>query len=308
MLLGGVDNNIQISTAWNPLDYCHNQKDPQQIQKNIIGTLRNVIKCWTDNTEGVFLDFSGGTDFTGLLLVLKEVLKKDQVLKAVNSYHAEIPSSDERKHALAIAKEVGVDFIEFDRSKNLNFEPIAEDKSFKPNWPGSHLAVLKAQQDVDSLAKDYKNIVYISGHGGDHIFVHSPPVESLCDYLIEQQGKGLYAKIKAFSTLYRKPLFPIIKGIIKSFYSYYFGCNFKSSFYLQGKLNEAPLFSKEVTQLEKGMRYHPFFYQKRARRIMPGKFRHINSIYNGLSTIKKDIRDKNTNPVFYPLFSQPLIE
>lgn len=308
LFINELDEYMTTSVIWNPLDYCSGYKNSKQIQKDIINTTKNVIKSWTKNTEGVFLDFSGGTDSTGLLFLLKSVLKKKQLLKPVNVFHPNVSFSDERKHALAIADEVGLDLINFDKSKSLPFDPVIEQPRVKPNWPTSTLTHLKIREEMDALSKDYTNIVHMSGHGGDHIFMCPTPVESLCDYLLEKGGKGFYPKLKEISIMFRKPLFPILKKMFYCFFSYYFCSHYKRPSYLSIQYNKIPWFTNELFNREQQVTYHPFFYEKKTAKILPGKLKHIESIYKGLSSVKKDVRDNKTNPVFFPFFSQPLIE
>jgi len=296
-----------LSVVWNPLDYCDDRKSAEQTQKDIIETAKNVIRCWTQKTDGVILDFSGGTDSTGLLFLLENTLSTHQILKPVNVFHSEVASSDERKHALAIANELGIVLSYFDRSDYLPLDPIKGASRFKPNWPNSGLAHLKIQQEASLISEEYKNIVYMSGHGGDHIFIAPTHLESLCDYLIKNGIKGFFSKAKEISTMFREPLFPIFKKIIKSYYGYLRGFD-ENSFYVVSKHKRKAFFENEVFVLRQNIKHHPFFHQSKRLRILPGKRKHIENIYRGLSTIKKDVRDNQTNPVFYPFFSQPLIE
>lgn len=94
----------------------------------------------------------------------------------------------------------------------------------------------------------------------------------------------------------------------KGFIFYYLCSHYNQSAYVISNFKRAPWLSKEVFLLEKKMRYHPFFDGERTTKSLPGKFGLIDAIYSGLSTIKTDIRDDGTNPVFFPLFSQPLLE
>lgn len=306
--LNCVNNTIERSIVWNPLDYLQGYKGPVNAQNNVIDITSNVIKSWTRDAEVVSLDFSGGTDSTGLLFLLNKVLGGNQEIKLINMFHPDVSSSDERKYACATAKELGLNLIEFDHSESLPYDSFDKAMLFKPNWPTSCLTYSKVQDDVGLLLKGNRNIIYISGHGGDHIFMCPPPVASLCDYLIEHGRDGFNTKLKEISTMFRKPLFSILQEMIKGFIFYYLYSHYNQSTYAVDNGKKAPWFNKEVFLLEKQVRYHPFFYEENTTKSLPGKFGLIDVIYNGLSTIKTDIRDGGTNPVFYPLFSQPLLE
>ena len=303
-----INGLMECSIVWNPLDYLQGYRDTENAKDDIINITSNVIKSWTRNTDLISLDFSGGTDSTGLLFLVNKILDKNQEIKLINMFHPDVSSSDERKYARATAKDLGLDLIEFDHSKSLPYDPVCNAMRFKPNWPTSLLSYLKINNDISFLIKENKNIIYMSGHGGDHIFLCPPPVTSLCDYLIERGGKGFNAKLEEIYSLFREPLFSILREMAKGFIFYYLCSHYNQSAYVISNFKRAPWLSKEVFLLEKKMRYHPFFDGERTTKSLPGKFGLIDAIYSGLSTIKTDIRDDGTNPVFFPLFSQPLLE
>lgn len=303
------NNSIERTIVWNPLDYIHDYKGSEYAKSKIIDITVNVIKNWTKNTKILSLEFSGGTDSTGLLFLLKKIANQDQKIELVNFFDAEVASSDERKYARQTAKNLSLDLIEFDLSLRLPFDAYTYTTSdFKPNWPTSQLCMLKLIQDIEFLHRNNKNVLYISGQGGDHVFMCPPPIGSLCDYLIEKGKKGFDIKLKEISMMFRKPLFPILQEIVKGMILYKTCTRYSQSVYRIDKEKKAPWFNKELYLLEKQVHYHPFFYEEKTTQIAPGKFNLIETIYSGLSTIKTDIRDHGTNPVFYPLCSQPLLE
>lgn len=302
--------STKTSVLWNPLDYLEGYRNTACAIDDIINITSNVIEKWTSGVDVVSLDFSGGTDSTGILFLLNKVLHEKQELKLINMFHPEVLSSDERKYAFEIAKGLGINLIEFDHSESLPYDKDCRVLNFKPNWPTSLLSYLKINNDISFMLngnKD-KNIMYVSGHGGDHIFLCPPPITSLCDYLIEQGSKGFNKKIREIYEIFRKPLFPIISDMAKGFIIYYLYSSYEPSAYAINTHKKAPWFNESFLLLEKQIRYHPFFYNENTTKSLPGKFGLIDAIYSGLSTIKTDIRDCGVNPVFFPLFSQPLLE
>lgn len=296
------------SIVWNPLNYFSGYKGSENAMNNIVNITSNVIESWTKSADVISLDFSGGTDSTGILLLLNKILNKNKEIRLINQYHPDVSSSDERKYARATAMDLGLQLIEFDHSDSLPYDPVVKSARFKPNWPTSILSYLKVNNDISSLLEGNKNVTYMSGHGGDHIFMCPPPVTSLCDYLIEKGGKGFNKKAMELYAIFREPLSSMASNILKGFISYYFYSQYTQSFYVINKIKSAPWFNKDVYLLEKQMHYHPFFDKEKTTKSLPGKFWLIECIYSGLSTIKTDIRDDGTNPIFFPLFSQPLLE
>lgn len=297
------DNFITERVIWNPLNYIDNY-DEKNINSNIIDTTTNVIKNWISNTDNIFLDFSGGLDSSSLFFLLKDIIKTEQKLYPVNLFHPEVKSSDERWHAWKVSREIGIDLIEFNNSDNLPLTPLENRLNFRPNWPTSSLTYLKIEQGLFNLSESCPNNIFIRGHGGDHIFMCPPSVISLCDFLMERGRNGFNAKLKDIASIYRKPLWPIVTEMLGGFYDYLMNSYKQKT--LADKFSKPFWFNKEIYKLEKTMKYHPFFFTRRTR-CLPGKFNFISTIYNGLSTVKGEIRNPK-NPIFYPLFSQPLLE
>jgi hypothetical protein len=297
---------IECDIAWNPLHYVNEYRGPELTKQAIIEISSNVIRSWTKDAKLLSLDFSGGTDSTAILLILNSVLEKEQNLKLVNMFHPQVASSDERCYAEPIAKKLGMQLTEFDYSKSMPYDQVASLPLYKPNWPSSLLSFQKINDDISDFFDSADQVIYISGHGGDHLFMTFPPLISLSDYLLQLGTTGLLIKMRDLYLLYREPIWKLLLGMGKSLASYYLRRNYwatmpLNSFYC------APWLQPEIFAREKRMHYHPFFNGNRGADCLPGKRQHIEAIYNGLSTIKTDLRDGGTNPVFFPLFSPILV-
>jgi asparagine synthase (glutamine-hydrolysing) len=299
-------NSITYYSLWNPLDYYKSQIKNFNIEEQIIFTLENVVKSWIKNSKGVFLDFSGGTDSTSLLLIANKILEENQFLKAINIFHPLVSASDERVHANSIAKSTCTTIVEFDRSNSLAFDDLLSNTP-KLDLPSPILIVNKFQRDISKISNEYENITHMSGHGGDHIFLCPTPLSSICDYFLEKGLAGIYSKIKEISFMFRLPLVQVSRNFIGDLSSYYFLSNKQRIIEPTIEFNPLKL-DNDFLRLEKTIKYNQIPIDKVKKKILPGKLSHINSIIRGLATVKKDIRNDRTNPVFYPLFSQPMIE
>jgi len=301
------NETVECDIAWNPLHYVNGYSGPETTKQSIIEIFSNVIRSWTKDENLLSLDFSGGTDSTAILLLLDSVLKKEQEVKLINMFHPQVASSDERGYAHAIAKKLAVPLIEFNYSNSMPYDQITTLPLFKPNWPSSLLSFQKINDDISDLFDSSSSVLYISGHGGDHLFMTSPPVTSLSDYLIKFGTTGLTSKIRDLYLLYREPVWNLLFKAGQGTVAYYLRRNYWAPTALN-KFNCAPWLHTDIFNRENSMRYHPFFNGNHGEDCPPGKRQHIEAIFNGLATIRADVRDFGTNPVFFPLFSQPLIE
>jgi asparagine synthase (glutamine-hydrolysing) len=300
--LGMTQELIETKLSWNPIDYCQNIQDEAFFIKEISDSLLNTLITLTSPLKNILLEFSGGLDSSALLFCLKKILKNDQTLTAINIFDSSIESSNELRHARRIAKEIGVDLIELDFADSLPFS-FSERLEYKPYKPFLELQLIKIDRKMADIAKSCKGAYFISGHGGDHIFMCPPPIESLADLVIDKNF-NLRHKITELSLYYREPLYPLLKHALKSYFLYLFASLHKSIAF--DKHTIPPWLKNEVYLLSKKIKLHPF-YEIRNHNIPPGKFSQINALYNGLNSTSHYMISEN-NPILYPLFSQPMLE
>jgi len=297
--------SIVCSSVWNPDEYINNYQSSEQLKQKILDISTYVIKSRTKSSESIILDFSGGLDSSALLFLINQAKNENQALVPINFFHPQVQSSDERIHAHKIAREIGLSIIEFDMSNSLPLTPLQQKLDFKPNWPSLGLTRLKMEQDLLALAKNYKAELFVSGHGGDHIFLCSPPIQSLCDCLVEKGARNTVLKIKELATIYRTSIFPILKKTLSGFYNYYC-CSLYAREHILRDNNTAPWIRKEILHPKQKLTEHPYFLGRDSH-ILPGKFKQIDIIYEGLASIKGEVRNSK-NPIFFPFFSQPMME
>lgn len=293
---------VETSLSWNPLDYCQNIQDEDFFIKKISDSLLSTLRTLTSPLKNILLEFSGGLDSSALLFCLKKILKDDQNLLAINTFDSSIESSNELIHARKIAKEVGVGLIELDFAESLPFS-FSERLGYQPNKPFLDLKLIKINKKMADIAQNYKEAHFISGHGGDHLFMCPPPIESLADLIIDKNF-NLKHKLTELSVYYREPFYPLLKIAFKNYFLYLFGFLYKSIVFSNYTI--PPWIKDEVCTLAKKIRLHPF-YERQNKRIPPGKFSQINALYNGLGSTSYCMITEN-NPTLYPLFSQPMLE
>ncbi|MFH1334219.1 MAG: asparagine synthase-related protein [Pseudomonadota bacterium] len=294
-------NKLYFANCSKNLD-CNNPAT--HLDTQIVETLTAVMQSWLQDSKDLFLDFSGGLDSSALLFVLHSILASKQTLHPVNIFHPEVKSSDERIHAQRITQKIGVPLIEFDSSKSLPLDPCTHHFEYKPNFPTSGLTHLKKEHDYYELSKHHSNVAFISGHGGDHIFLAQPIPELICDCFLQKGLNPAKRKFLEIAAHYRCSSFTLFQIVFKNMLAHLFRHSYAQNRCIRFN-QKTPWFTEKLRSLSEQITKHPSL--ETLKHQMPGQFRKIETIYEGLASIKGPMRDPQ-NPVFYPLFSQPMLE
>lgn len=300
-------SGIRTKIVWDPIQYSLMRQEFNHCEERLLDTTSLVIKAMTRQSEAVCLDYSGGLDSTVLMYLLASLNTPNLKLYPINIFHPEVRSSDERMHANKVCNHLGIALTEFDNSSYLPFDPHEPLLESKPNWPTSNLMNIQAERAIGELISSNKQLLHMSGHGGDHIFLCPPPIESLTDNLLEKGYSSFNLKLKEICTMSRQPLFSIFNCMLKGFANYYFKNSYPHRSYAVDPHRRAPWYKKDLYTLAQNTTSHPFFNKTGSTKVLPGKFCQIDGIYDGLATIKNDLRHL-TNSICYPFFSQPMIE
>ena len=171
----------------------------------------------------------------------------------------------------------------------------------KPNKPATALFGSSEADPIFALLNQEDPAIFISGHGGDHIFMCPPTKRSMTDYFKEEGMRGLYKKTCDLAAYYRKPLANILKPNLKYVFR---GLSAKKREI--DEMNQAPWFHKKLYEFSSTSYEHPFYNQPNLPDA-PGKFDQFTGILQAFSSICIDGVDQ-TNPTFYPLLCTPIIE
>ena len=77
--------------------------DENSFEEELLATLKSCVKAWVGDSSGVCVELSGGTDSSGLMLLLHDILPTDKKLMAVNYIDTKTQSSNEIEYAQEIA-------------------------------------------------------------------------------------------------------------------------------------------------------------------------------------------------------------
>jgi asparagine synthase (glutamine-hydrolysing) len=288
---------------WNPLCSYHK---PEHQEKNAVSVLKETLNPWMKPYKNIYVSLSGGLDSSSLVYCLKNILKKNQTLKAINFFHSQIKSSNELPYARKVCEETGIELIEIDASDSLPFDSPHRKPLIKLNKPFPGMISLRWMETICERIPSDEPFGFVSGHGSDHIFMRPPSKKSTVDYLLKNGARGYKGQLEEIAQFYRDPLFSIFRENITSLWSHFFAQRAQKRS-PQNIFDEIPPWIKqEVHQKKSGEFVHPI-YEYLPSRIPPGKYDQIDSLYEGLSSIHVPMENQ-IDPTYYPFLYQPVVE
>ena len=290
-------NQATVSYWWNPLESEKNSASHEEI----IYSIQQILQAWLAPYQKIVLSLSGGLDSSSLLLFLHE-LKKDKELSAINFYHDKVETSNELFYARKLCKQLNIPLQEVNAADHVA-SSFRKNKngSLKPNKPSTALFNSPESESIFEFLGQEPPAIFISGHGGDHIFMCPPTKRSITDYFKERGIRGLYKKTCDLAAYYRKPLVDILKPNLK-----YVFCGLSAKKRKITAMDRAPWFNKELYTVASDSYEHPFYNQNNLPSA-PGKFDQFTALLQAFSSICIDGIDQ-TNPTFYPLLYTPIME
>ncbi len=293
--------STQIIPAWDPLSF---YKTPYYQKEDAVDILRNSLKPWISPYKNICVSLSGGLDSSSLVYCLKDLIREDQKLVALNYYHSQIKSSNELHHAQKVCEETGIELIGVDSSHSLPFDPFDITSPLCPNKPCPGLLSLKWLTSIfENLPVD-GSCTFLSGHGSDHIFMRPPSKRSVSDYILERGLKGVQREINNMTHFYRDSFWAICKENIKSLASHFFSQGF-SKRHPKNVQDKIPKWMQTTYKNALQSFAHPI-YEHLSSDMPPGKYDQIDAFYEGLASIHMEI-----NPFLathYPFLYGPVVE
>jgi asparagine synthase (glutamine-hydrolysing) len=302
LLTTATQSNVEIKPFWNPFAIYPVISSPS---RNAVDAMQSVLKPLIEPYQNVCVSLSGGLDSSSLVYCLSEIKSSNQKLTALNYFHSEVNSSNELYYARKVCDEVGIELIEVDNSKILPFDNYRAGQGLKLNKPFSGCINLENINQLQNYLPLDSSCILLNGHGSDHIFMMPPTQMSIADYLLTKGAEGIVQKIKDITHFYRDSLTPVLTPNIKGLLLYLLAQkpNKRAGRYTQDK--PTPWLRKEVYQYTSAKFSHPV-YQYLPSRILPGKYKQIDALYEGLATIHTNAY--NQSPEHYPFFSEPMVE
>lgn len=269
-------------------------KDKIAFEQELLSTLKTCVKAWTEDAKGVCVELSGGTDSSGVMLLLHEVLPQDKKLICVNYIDSKTASSNEIEYAKEIAEicDSKLEFIDWQTSTLL--DPLPND--WFPNKPGSLMMFYNTRRQIQEFAKANNCDEIMNGQGGDHVFLAPQPKRSIADYWLDNGFSGIGKPFNEIVGVYRAPWFSITKETFNCISNYY------------RKIHKDPIepktdfFNKEFLN---DLKKHKFYLIDKLVNFYPAKASQIESLCHAVSYAERDIYPST---VTHPLLSQPIVE
>lgn len=290
----------KFTQYWKPnsFKYHHsNSISSETIEK----TIKESIKTRISKYKRAVISLSGGVDSTYVAYCIHEQLKETNTkIASINYFHSEVNSSKEINFAEKVAKDIDSEFIQIDFKDHMPFE-FDKKLPFKPNRPEAILLYTKLLRAIGTHLN--KDCIYVSGHGGDHLFQCPPSIYSLSDYFLDHIFKNLKSYLYNLSAYYRLPYLNVICR------NFAFSIKRKRSFLdllggeflYEGKTPPPWLSFEKESYLHKVNSYFPQWTNH------PSKNQHIAAYFNALAMMHIEHSDE-TVPTIYPLLCQPMVE
>lgn len=289
-------NNITQQQLWNieNLDYtCI--KNEEEFEHELLHTLKACTKVWTEDSHGVCVELSGGTDSSALLILLRDILPEHKKLIAINYIDSKNSSSNEIEYAQEVADICNVSLQFIDSQTSSIIDPIPH--TWRPNKPNTFLLFYNENKQLIQLLEQQQCTEIMNGQGGDHVFLAPQPKEAIADYWLEHGLRGIKKPLQELTDTYRMPLWELFTTNTKAL-SYYY-----RNKHIETKIN-APIlnlsFMKQIKQQE-------FYLQPSLKKFYPAKAKHIQNLAHGI--IYADRNNRLPGYTFtHPLLSQPVVE
>lgn len=266
-----------------------------EFENKLLDTLKSCTKAWVADSKNVCVELSGGTDSSAVMILLSEVLRKDQKLIAVNYIDSKEPSSNEIEYAKEIADicNASIHFPDWHGASPVD----PTEAGWRPNRPSTFSLFKKMNQKLQDVLAAEECTTVLNGQGGDHVFLAPPPEHSLADYWTQKGIRGSFPVLQELSGIYRMPYSSLLWKNIKASARYYIGKEVIQQGYSESH-------SKAVLQKQTK---HTHYLNSFTKKFLQAKKEHIQGLAHAVIFAE---RQQKTPDLLYchPLLSLPVVE
>jgi asparagine synthase (glutamine-hydrolysing) len=291
-----INGSYNHTLLWNPAPFHGNFiANENEFEEQLLATLRSCTQAWVGDAPGVCVKLSGGTDSSGIMLLLHDILPADKKLIAVNYIDSKVHSSNEIEFAQEMADicNAPLHFTDWQTVSLLDKLPI----NFLPNRPSMLLLFNNMHNQINEHALHNNCPELMDGQGGDHVFCSQLPPYALADYWLQRGLRGWTQPLQELSGACRMPWSSIIGNNIQAV----------SNFYRK----KLPIEHHKLAHLDKNvlqeLKQDSFYLDNELKKIYPGKAQQIKSLCHAIDYAERDQTHQAICRT-HPLLSQPVIE
>ena len=195
--------------------------DESAFEEKLLHVLKECTKAWVQDSKSICVELSGGADSSAVMILLSEVLRKDQKLIAVNYSDSSEPSTDESQYAKEVAELCNAELKLLDWK---NISPFEESSyNWRTNRPSTFLLFPRVCNQLNIIISANEQTEMFNGQGGDHIFLAPPPEQALSDYWIQKGLRRSFPILQELSGIYRTSYSSLFWKNIKATAEYHLG-------------------------------------------------------------------------------------
>lgn len=303
-LLPGMGLHIQpngtcaLEQLWNVSDYGGSFiTNIDSFEQELLHTMRSCLKAWVGDSSGICLELSGGTDSSGLMILLRDILPDHQNIIGINYIDSKTPSSNEITYAQEVANicNAQLHFIDWQDSSLLDPLP----PSWRPNKPTTFLMSDNTNKQLHSFAIENNCNEIMNGQGGDHVFLAPQPIDSLADYWLDKGLRGITRPLKELCSTNRMPWWMLMRDTTKKIFNHY------TTHTDTVVNNESNIYFDQAFTHKKNI--DSFYLQESISCFYPAKKIHVKSLFHGVAYADRNQRIAGRT-ITHPLLSQPIVE
>lgn len=291
-----LDGQIKQELLWD-INSIPNQPitNTAEFEDRLLETLKSCTKALVADSKNVCVELSGGTDSSAVMILLSEVLQKDQKLIAINYIDSKEPSSNEIEYAKEVAEicNASIHFPDWHGASPV--DPL--EAGWRPNRPSTFSLFKKMNEKLQNVLDAENCTTILNGQGGDHVFLAPPPEHSLADYWMQKGMRGSWPVLQELSGIYRMPYSTLLWKNIKASVRYYARKDVIQDGYRESH-------SKAVVQKQTNQTHYLNNFTKN---FLQAKKEHIQSLAHAVIFAE---RQQKTPDLLYchPLLSLPVVE
>ncbi len=258
-------------------------------EEELLEVLKTSVKAWGSGHDAIALELSGGTDSSGVLILLKHLFPDKQIFP-IHYYDSNAMNSSEMHYAESVASSCGYSLEKVDCVGDswLDQNPL----EWRSNRTRGCLHTLKRMEEIEASMQGSGSTLLMNGQGGDHVFLSPAPPFSIRDLWESKRLTQFFPVMSELSSLYRTPWWTLLNQ------------EFKNRSLSQSNQSIRAYFTPDWLE---SFSQESFYLAEKLAKFPYGKGRQIKGIFHGVAYSERDELPFSFSHC-HPLLSQPLVE